>query len=168
MIRIMIVTFFIVNCFLAVPLFYSKVFNKPVYIDPEFQEHLNNFNKDSKKYNVDVSYYKLITVFSNNTSQGQLGYCMPHLNLVVISRKAWNYLDAHSRKLLLYHEWGHCLLKREHVEISFDFPTYCPMSIMYPYIEPSQRCYNKSTQEFYDRELFTNPYKFRLIPKGIE
>ncbi len=167
MIRLMIITFFTLNCFLAVPLFYSKVFNKPVYIDPEFQDYAKSFDKDSKKHDVKIDYYRLVTIFSNSTAQGQLGYCMPHLNLVVISRRSWQYLDNNSRKLLLYHEWGHCLLRREHVENSFDFPTYCPMSIMHPYIEPSQRCYNKSTQEFYDRELFTNPYKFQLIPKGL-
>lgn len=166
--RLMIISFFVLNCFLAVPLFYSKAFNKPVYVDPEFQSYLNNFHKDSKKFKVDINYYRLITVFSNSTTPGQLGYCMPHLNVVVISRRSWEAMNTNTRKLLLYHEWAHCLLRREHSEEAFGFPTYCPVTIMHPFIEPSQRCYNKNTKEFYDRELFTNPYKFQLIPKRKE
>ena len=166
MIRMLIVTFITLNCLIAVPLFYSKVFNKPVYVEPQFTPFLKDFESDAKKHKINVNYYKLVTVFSDKTELGQLGYCMPHLNLVVISKRSWQHMDKTTKRLLLYHEWGHCLLKREHVEQSFDFPTYCPYSIMYPFIEPSQRCYNNH-KEFYDYELFNNPYKFKLIPKGI-
>jgi len=155
-----------INLTIILTAFYSKVFNKPVYLDSEFRSYFSEFVQDGSKYGVKVDSYRLITIFSNTYSISRLAYCIPSLNLVVVSRDHWDNMDDRTRKILLYHEWGHCILKRQHVESIYNFPTYCPMSIMYPYIEPPKRCYNKDTEDSYNMELFTNPFNFKKIPAG--
>ena len=139
--------------------------NKPLYIDSEFSEYFEEFDSDSKKYKVVPYYSNLTTTFVNDIDNSILAYCIPKLNIVKVSRKKWNELDIESRKLLLYHEWGHCALRREHVtdDTSFNTLYLCPSSIMHPYINPVRSCYQQG-KSWYDKELFTNPNKKEIIP----
>ena len=149
---------------LITPFIYSKFFNRPVYIDSAFKPYLKDFESDAKKYDTDISLYKLITIFSTHVPEGIAGYCLPHSKLVVISKRSWDDLKDDGRKSLLYHEWGHCILRREHVEEEYGFPSYCPASIMYPYIEPMRRCYGEY-KESYNQELFMNPFNFKKFSR---
>lgn len=159
-------TLLFINFSILITAGYSRFFNRPVYLDREFVDYFNKFQKDGRDYGVKVDSYRLITVFSNTYNVSRLAYCVPSLNLVVVSRSHWELMDSNTRKILLYHEWGHCILKRDHVEQLYHFPSYCPMSMMYPYIEPPKRCYNKVTEDYYNMELFVNPFKFKKIPVG--
>lgn len=150
---------------LMVPFIVSKWSNRPVYTNPEFRKYLDSFEKDAKHHNVNLNLYKLITIFSDNVDPGVAAYCVPRSKIVVVSLKNWEYLDEHGRKALLYHEWGHCVLRRDHVDIIGGFPSYCPLSLMYPHIEPPSRCYNKA-EESYNRELFTNPFNFKKFSRS--
>jgi hypothetical protein len=163
---ILILFLLFINITVLVTAGYSKFFNRPVYLEKEFISYFNQFKKDGKDYGVKVNSYRLITIFSKTYSINRLAYCMPSLNLVVVSKFHWDLMDTNTRKILLYHEWGHCILKREHVEQLYPFPSYCPVSIMYPYIEPPKRCYNKVAEDYYNMELFINPFKFKKIPAG--
>lgn len=148
----------------AIPFFISKVTNTPIYTHPELVKYLEDFQQDAKKYNVEVDYYKLVTVFSNNQQQGVAAFCLPATKTVVIYTQSWDGLNEDGKKALLYHEWGHCLLRRDHVD-DINYVTYCPKSIMYPYVEPFKNCYGKH-QESYNRELFTNPFNFNTFSRS--
>ena len=160
-----ILALFLSSFTVVTPYIYSKLANAPVYVDPQFRPHLEQFKTDAKRYGVKLNLFKLITVFSNKVNSGTAAYCLPHSNIVVVSTRSWEGLNEQGKKALLYHEWGHCILRREHVEAEHSFPTYCPISVMYPYIDPMNRCYN-SLEESYNRELFTNPYNFKLFSRS--
>lgn len=157
-------TMFFISAIIIVLLFKSKVTNTPIYVNPKFNEYLDLFNKDAARFKVKPNMYKLVTIFSPNLSTNTLAYCLPSSNTVVVSRKAWDGLTFLARKALLYHEWGHCTLKRDHVE-DFKIPySFCPVSMMYPYLDNIRTCYIELEEE-YIVELFTNPHNYPLISR---
>lgn len=146
---------------IMVTYFISKISNTPVYTNDEFKQYLNQFRKDSVKFKTTPNFYKMVTVFKNQLPTGMLGYCIPSVNLVVVSRQVWNVMDEQERKILLYHEWGHCALQRAHVEI-LEAKTFCPDSLMYPYFNQLAKCYAQ-LEESYLEELFVNPHNYDKI-----
>lgn len=138
--------------------------NSPLYIDVEFVPYFKQFQKDANKYKKIPNFQNMTTTFIDDISGETLAYCLPKFNTIKVSRRKWNRLSTISKKLLLYHEWGHCALRREHVENTYDtIMSVCPDSIMYPYIEPIQKCYHLNT-DWYDKELFTNFNNRELFP----
>jgi hypothetical protein len=142
----------------------SKINNNPLYTDPAFKSYLDLFQKDANKFKIPIDLYKLTTVFSTTVPVGVLGYCVPSTNTVVISQQSWDKMDIQSRKILLYHEWGHCTLKRDHTEDLKSPYSFCPVSMMYPYIAPTNNCYSELEGEYLE-ELFTNPYNYPKISR---
>lgn len=148
----------------AISLLRSKYTNTPIYVHPEFHPYLESFKKDADTYKVHVDFYKMVTVFSNMKGESPVAaYCLPATNTVVVSINTWNSIDFKTRKALLYHEWGHCLLKRDHAE-NINYSTMCPESLMFPYIDPLQRCYQLH-ESSYNKELFTNPYNYKTFAR---
>jgi hypothetical protein len=148
----------------AIALIRSKFTNTPVYVHPEFHPYLESFKKDADTYKVRVDFYKMVTVFSSMKGESPVAaYCLPATNTVVVSINTWNSIDFKTRKALLYHEWGHCLLKRDHTD-DVDYSTMCPKSLMFPYIDPLQRCY-RLYESSYNKELFTNPYNYKTFAR---
>lgn len=138
--------------------------NEPLVVDDEFLPFFEEFKKDAKKYQVTPDFSNMSTTFTGELSEGVLAYCLPKFNTIKVSRPKWNRLDVLSKKLLLYHEWGHCTLRREHVIQEYNYGILtCPDSIMYPFIDPTVRCYDLSPQ-WYDKELFTNVNNREIIP----
>lgn len=155
-----LVTFLLLSIIVSI-LSFKNFKNEPLYIENEFTPLFEEFAADAKKYEVVPVFSGLTTAFVDDIEGEVLGYCIPKFNTVKISRRKWNHLNNLSKKLLMYHEWGHCTLRREHTEES---GFVCPISIMNPYINPTASCYS-SFKEWYDRELFTNPNKTDLIKK---
>ena len=138
--------------------------NEPLVIDDEFLPFFEQFKRDARKYQVVPNFSNMSITFTEHLEDGVLAYCLPKLNIIKVSRHRWNRVDTLTKKLLLYHEWGHCTLRREHVVEQYNYGILtCPDSIMYPYIEPAVRCYDLSP-EWYDRELFTNVNNREMIP----
>jgi hypothetical protein len=159
---IMVVILFTTGATLLIQFNINK--NSPLLIDEQFLPFFEEFKKDAAKYDVTPNFKNMTTTFLPDISDNILAYCMPKFNTIKVSRKKWDTLDHISRKLLLYHEWGHCTLKREHVEDrDSKYISVCPDSIMYPYIDPIVRCYNINTN-WYDKELFTNFNNREVIP----
>lgn len=152
-------------CFVIVILAKSKINNAPIYTNPEFEPYFDMFQADASKFKTPLRLYKLTTIFSDTVPIGVLGYCVPSTNTVVISARAWDRMDFMGRKVLLYHEWGHCALRREHVEQMNPSPyPYCSLSVMHPYIDTINNCYQELEEEYLE-ELFTNPYNYPTISR---
>jgi len=152
-------------CLIILVLAKSKLSNSPVYNSPEFKTYFDMFQSDAKRFKTPLRLYKLTTIFSSTVPFGVLGYCLPSTNTVVISIQAWNRMDFMRRKVLMYHEWGHCTLKRDHVEQMKPIPyPYCSNSMMYPYIDTITNCYQELEEEYLE-ELFTNPYNYPTISR---
>jgi len=138
--------------------------NEPLIMDEEFLPFFEEFKRDAEKYSVIPNFQNLTTTFTSDLSDGVLAYCLPKFNTIKVSRSRWKNLDSLTRKLLLYHEWGHCTLRREHVSELFNNGIItCPDSIMYPYIDPAVLCYDLFPQ-WYDKELFLNVNNRETIP----
>ena len=143
---------------ISIPLTISEFTNSPVFIDSEFSSFFEEFKSDAKKYNTELNLRKMMTIFSDNVGTGIAAYCLPATNTIVISSRVWQTLHTRGKKALLYHEWGHCALRRDH---SYDNIGTCPTSLMYPTIDPMLLCYNNETEDYYNRELFINPHNYR-------
>lgn len=164
LLNVLILTLTCLLVIIAIPLLRSKYTNTPIYVHPEFHPYLESFKKDADTYKTHVDFYKMITVFSDMRGESTAAaYCLPATNTIVVSINTWNSIDNKTRKALLYHEWGHCLLKRDHVE-DINYFTMCPESLMFPYIDPLQRCYNLY-ESSYNKELFTNPYNYKTFAR---
>jgi hypothetical protein len=151
---------------MLVPLSISKFLNVPIYIDDEFISYFNDFKKDNERYKAEANFYKLTTVFSGRVPTGVAAFCRPITNSVVVSSEVWGRLSNNGRKALLYHEWAHCTLRRDHTEDLLIPFSYCPKSIMYPYIDNVERCFEDLEEEYLE-ELFTNPYNYEKFSRGI-
>ena len=149
---------------ISFPLLISKITNEPLYVQNSFVPYLEDFKKDADKYKIKLDFYRMVTIFSDREELGVAAFCVPSTKMIVIYSKVWRTLDASSRKAPLYHEWGHCILRRDHVE-DINYSQLCPTSLMYPYIEPLKSCYGKY-QESYNKELFTNPFNFKTFSRS--
>lgn len=81
-----------------------------------------------------------------------VAYCDMRANHIVISRKQWDKLDTAQREEMMYHELGHCVLRRDH-RSDTNPTTHIPSSMMYPNILPGK--VYLAHKEAYLRELFT-------------
>lgn len=157
---------FLLLAILLIPFSISKFLNVPIYIDKKFIPLFNQFKKDNEKYKAGASFYKLTTTFAKKLPTGVAAFCRPVTNTVVVSSEVWNRLSPEGRKALVYHEWGHCTLRRDHttdLRVPFNF---CPKSIMHPYVDNVERCFNELEEEYIE-ELFTNPYNYEKFSRGI-
>lgn len=134
--------------------------HKKLNVDPELQPYVTQFQMKSG-----IQIDDLEVVFRPlGINENTLGYCQQssrtvytnggltrneyNTPLIVINSDRWNYDFANSpsdRELLMFHELGHCILKRGH---SNNYQT----SIMYPYHLGGQRYTNRYTS--YLAELF--------------
>ncbi len=138
------------------------ILNRPLYIDKEVTGIFNSFKKDAIKHKVNPNYGNLTITFTELPID-IAGRCNPLANTIEINSLTWQYRNSSIKKALLYHELAHCTLFRDHSheEINVVYLT-CPMSIMYPSIDPLYLCY-QLLEDWYIKELFTNPFKQPLI-----
>jgi hypothetical protein len=75
--------------------------------------------------------------------------------LVLVGASYWAAATPAERRVLVFHELGHCALGREHRPM-IDEGTKCPMSIMFPSVTGAAACLGKGlvSARAYDDELF--------------
>lgn len=69
--------------------------------------------------------------FSDTLKLPIIGVCILELQVVEINREMWLRLTADLRELLMFHELGHCVLRRPHNTTLLEG---IPESVMYPYL----------------------------------
>jgi hypothetical protein len=145
---------------------WSKFTNSPIYVDREFRSFFNDFQNDAKRHNTFLHLSQLTISFEKTLPQDVAAHCFPKTNTVEVSAEIWQTLSTPQKKSLIYHELGHCVLLRDHVEdgILFSDVAVCPVSLMYPTTDPMTKCFPEF-EELYAKELFTNPYNQKLLPE---
>lgn len=134
----------------------------PVYrIDPEFQEYVDRFVDEGRKRGVTVDVSRLNMEFEEGyVERDGTIYCGYANNFgtsstpdVDISTTCWEFYDPVRREILIFHELGHAILDRAHVNTLL--PSLGKRSIMHPSLGVD--IYSKYTlekREWYLDELF--------------
>lgn len=103
-------------------------------IDPTFQDLISRFEKDGNRTIKDlVVKFGYISTPGGKPGTYVVGECEQGLGTptVTILPAYWNSATDLQREELMYHELGHCILERDHVEE--ELSDGCPVSIMDPY-----------------------------------
>ena len=87
-------------------------------IDPEFEPYVTRFISLSQKTNRPMNSANVGIQFDDNMDSQTLGICSYGSMEIRINSKLWKKLSPSSKEMLIFHELGHCILKRDHIEKS--------------------------------------------------
>jgi hypothetical protein len=132
-------------------------------IDSEFSSFVQTFEATSVTQGADVSINDLVLEFGSTPTMNETGVCEiteGETPRVTINERIWTNLNTMDRQEVIFHELGHCVLRRKHQDGTVTVGGYwgtIPSSIMYPYRIPGS--IYEPNQEFYDEELFDTSKK---------
>ena len=127
-------------------------FTNPTYfLDSHFQPFLQAFCNDAIAYNAKVDCSKAIITFAD-LPPDYLGYCAINIGdgVVLVQRDEWTKATYITQVQLIYHELGHCLLRRKHFDTLL--ANGQPASIMHSKKWADNFIQNKA---YYLQELFS-------------
>lgn len=139
---------------LIATLLWLKVNKKELYMHPIFESYRREFIKQAKMYGTTVDFTLTSTSFSTTLPSSVAGRCIGR-KIIQINLNMWEHLDDDEREITMFHEWGHCLLNRRHVDSYLDGSS-CPASLMFPTVDNTAHCY-RFLRFWYMGELFRNP-----------
>ncbi len=88
-----------------------------VRIEEATQPYVVEFVADATRRNIGVNLSGLTVEFARAVpGDPTVGLCFPLSKTVQISYDFWRDSDAFTRRQIVYHELGHCLLRLKHVE----------------------------------------------------
>jgi len=148
-------------------------------------EMLMSFVEDFEtRYNIEVAYtvrFDTDRVTGGSSSAGTtVGVCRiysnPSYREIIINENWWNSASTASRKILMFHELGHCTFERDHdcQTVAQSGPEVTcstqntpgnftpasgsnrPLSMMYPTINPIVTWYTFGFDAYYEQELLDN------------
>lgn len=129
-----------------------------------FEDYVFDFEADAREYgNLDIEIVDLIIDFKDIEDQNTdkenktiiLGQCFIAPNqtpVIYIDNIHWASLNEISRKLLMHHELGHCILERSHED---DAPSIMSTQLL------NSAAYSRN-KEYYLEELFDSS-KFNTV-----
>lgn len=103
-------------------------------VNAEFEPYLQNFRDLALSNNRIINTSNIIIRFNDSLMDNNiLGVCIygGPTPIVEVDTSEWNDMSQMRREQLLWHEFGHCILHRGHVEVRVNNR---PVSIMYPYL----------------------------------
>lgn len=127
-------------------------------VDEDLSPYLERFKTEAALRNITIDYDRKPIEARLETHQKEvaLGWCnhdFDNPNKVIVNLVFWNILDDFEKEKLIFHELGHCVLDRPHLDrIRGD--GFCK-SIMHS----GQACadnYSPDTRQAYLDELFTS------------
>jgi hypothetical protein len=130
-----------------------------VNIDPTFQPYVDRFVQTSTTNGTPVAITSLAVQFGVMDTSQERGLCEIDANAVptiTVDQAAWDVADDPAHESLLFHELGHCVLRRLHLPTVEDNGT--PASLMYPYT--MQDSVYLSNQDGFKKELFSIQNQF--------
>jgi hypothetical protein len=137
-------------------------------VDPAFIKYYESFNRDANNQVTSRILDRTSMVFSNLEGD-TVGRCYYLSYSMEIDEGYWNMISEKRKKNLIYHELGHCVLRRGHTEPSGKIwdsilrsfgivksvrrlRDGCPGSIMHPNVIDDY-CLSKH-EDYYTEELF--------------
>lgn len=126
-------------------------------VDSELWIYFYNFEKEAQKRGYDVSLRDadIIAYIEALNIGGPVGVCVYGVqepSEIIVDEPFWERASDLRKELIVFHELGHCYLKRPHNEDTHSNGTCA--SIMRSGIENCVDNYNSSTREAYIDELF--------------
>lgn len=157
------ISFFIAGCIPKVRTVTVAPDPSPSNIGSTFQPYLTKFLSNGKSFNKTIQPNHLTITFNSSLSgSNTLGQCIlnpkyPTLGQrIEINPEFWANVGVAAREYVLFHEFGHCLLLRDHdnEEIETDDGYFIQKSIMSTYFTTSEDYTNNYSS--YLHELFTS------------
>lgn len=111
-------------------------------IDSAFQDYVNTFEQVAAQEGTPLTISDLVISFGTTPSLNETGVCEWTENetpKIIVNQRIWNTLNDYDKQEVLFHELGHCVLRRIHQsgEMSaYNGSTTVPVSVMYPYRIP--------------------------------
>lgn len=129
--------------------------DNPIVVDPEFQPYLDAFEAEARKRNLDITAAldKVSIVFEDISDATVSGRCNTQSTRVSIDSIWWMRLDLQERRHLIFHELGHCVLKRPHLDDQNDC-LECQSYMRSGSYTCSANYYSDNWYTFYMDELF--------------
>jgi hypothetical protein len=133
-------------------------------VDDTFLPYVQNFETVSSEEGREVRITDLILSFGPTNNITETGVCEIATNetpRVTINQGIWNGLNNNDRQEVIFHELGHCVLRRRHQEgeiRNFNNTAWVPASIMYPYRIPG--AIYIANVDHYHGELFSKANEF--------
>ena len=126
-------------------------------VEAELQEYFRRFEEEATLKGLEVDLVKLgITGVINEIDEqhviGQCSYNRFNPRLVTIDQSFWNRSSDLSREFVVFHELGHCVLNRGHLEDAFS--NGACKSIMRSGTGRCFDAYNIRNRDYYVEELF--------------
>lgn len=123
---------------------------------PDLAPYLKSFEDEATQRGLSISFTEtpVNAIFVSETDRLDLGWCSSKpndINTININVVFWPGIPAMQKERLVFHELGHCVLNRSHLE-TVALNGHC-LSIM----NSARRCadnYNTETREKYLDELF--------------
>jgi len=99
----------------------NKDENLDLFIDPSLQEYFNRFADEGALRNVPVDFTasRIAGYLRIITQSGVIGQCAhsdSKPNTVIVDKIYWNTATELEKEFVVFHELGHCVLNREHLD----------------------------------------------------
>jgi len=108
-------------------------------IDSSFQTYVSNFEQAAADAGTPLTVSDLVLTFGATSSLNETGVCEWAENetpRIIVNQRIWNTLSDDDRQEVIFHELGHCVLRRVHQNgemLAYNGTTTVPASVMYPY-----------------------------------
>ncbi len=129
------------------------------FVDDKLYEYFESFKQEAELRSVDIN-FELLNVegyIDDIQDRGVAGQCQTYVNgnrAVVMDESYWNKSSDLVREFLVFHELGHCVLGREHLDTE-SANGNCN-SIMHSGSSGCDLDYTARTRDDFLDELFTN------------
>lgn len=126
------------------------------------ESRLRGLNLDSHNITIEIKDFDAESTEVNGKrlfTVGQCEYGTPwSAPAIILQKHYWEDYSEDTREELLFHELGHCLLMRDHVETTFKDASdlEAPTSIMFSRVIPG--AIYVTNRNYYINELFTNAH----------
>ncbi|MFT6068976.1 MAG: hypothetical protein ACJAT2_002221 [Bacteriovoracaceae bacterium] len=127
---------------------YSNGYGLHHYVNEYKEAHLEHTGRAALISSIRI---KMVSnaQMKSNFKETYSGVCFGGLRDIWINQEHWDKKDDFERRSLIFHEYGHCHLRRDHNSARYNGHK---LSLLHPYV--SWPMYERYTWE-YDEELFT-------------
>ena len=129
-----------------------------LYIDDDLQHYFEIFHEEGAKRGVIIDFEAMpVEGYLQDIAEANIsGQCQKNENepnKLIIDTEYWSRISGITREFIVFHELGHCYLKRSHLDEA-DASGRC-ISIMHSTSKACVNAYSNSTREAYLDELFS-------------